>query len=109
MDIEVKGHKVEVRDGVWRHAGRTMDPQPCDQARKNAYALRDLLVRELPDIEGVRTSYGVALPNTTSYEGKLPTDIIREQILTLPPDTLICPGHGPLTTVAEEKANNPFF
>jgi len=34
---------------------------------------------------------------------------VREQILTLPPATLICPGHGPLTTVAEEKANNPFF
>jgi hydroxyacylglutathione hydrolase len=34
---------------------------------------------------------------------------IREQIFTLPPDTLLCPGHGPLTTVAEEKAHNPFF
>jgi glyoxylase-like metal-dependent hydrolase (beta-lactamase superfamily II) len=34
---------------------------------------------------------------------------IREQILTLPADTLLCPGHGPLTTVAEEKQNNPFF
>jgi len=34
---------------------------------------------------------------------------VREQILSLPPDTLICPGHGPLTTVAEEKKNNPFF
>ena len=34
---------------------------------------------------------------------------IREQILTLPPETLICAGHGPLTTVAEEKAHNPFF
>jgi len=34
---------------------------------------------------------------------------IREQIFTLPPATLICPGHGPLTTVAEEKAHNPFF
>jgi hydroxyacylglutathione hydrolase len=34
---------------------------------------------------------------------------IREQILTLPNETLICPGHGPLTTVAEEKAHNPFF
>jgi hydroxyacylglutathione hydrolase len=34
---------------------------------------------------------------------------IREQILTLPPETLLCPGHGPVTTVAEEKANNPFF
>ena len=34
---------------------------------------------------------------------------IREQILSLPAATLICPGHGPLTTVAEEKEHNPFF
>jgi hydroxyacylglutathione hydrolase len=34
---------------------------------------------------------------------------IREQIFTLPSDTLICPGHGPVTTVEQEKANNPFF
>ena len=34
---------------------------------------------------------------------------VREQILTLPADTLLCPGHGPLTTVAEEKEHNPFF
>ena len=34
---------------------------------------------------------------------------IREEILSLPSDTLICPGHGPLTTIAEEKENNPFF
>ena len=34
---------------------------------------------------------------------------VRDQILTLPAETLICPGHGPLTTVAEEKAHNPFF
>jgi hydroxyacylglutathione hydrolase len=34
---------------------------------------------------------------------------VREEILTLPPETLICAGHGPLTTVAEELANNPFY
>ncbi len=34
---------------------------------------------------------------------------VREQIFSLPLETLICPGHGPLTTVGEEKANNPFF
>ena len=34
---------------------------------------------------------------------------VREQILTLPAETLLCPGHGPLTTVAEEQARNPFF
>lgn len=34
---------------------------------------------------------------------------VREQILSLPPDTLLCPGHGPLTTVKEEREHNPFF
>src|SRR3954469_11287661 len=34
---------------------------------------------------------------------------VRDQILSLPPETLICPGHGPLTTVLEEKEHNPFF
>jgi glyoxylase-like metal-dependent hydrolase (beta-lactamase superfamily II) len=34
---------------------------------------------------------------------------VREQILSLPGPTLLCPGHGPLTTVEQEKANNPFF
>jgi glyoxylase-like metal-dependent hydrolase (beta-lactamase superfamily II) len=34
---------------------------------------------------------------------------VREQIFSLPAETLVCPGHGPLTTVAQEKANNPWF
>ena len=34
---------------------------------------------------------------------------VRENILTLPAETLLCPGHGPLTSVAEEKAHNPFL
>jgi hydroxyacylglutathione hydrolase len=30
------------------------------------------------------------------------------RILALPPETILCPGHGPLTTVAEERIHNPF-
>ena len=37
-----------------------------------------------------------------SYAAALHTN--REQILTLPDDTILCPGHGPLTTVGEERA-----
>ncbi len=33
----------------------------------------------------------------------------REQLLSLHDCTILCPGHGPCTTVAEEKAHNPFF
>jgi hydroxyacylglutathione hydrolase len=46
---------------------------------------------------GGNVSYGDALQNNL------------EKILTLPDETIICPGHGPMTTVGEEKEHNPFF
>ena len=42
-----------------------------------------------------------------SYQDALRTN--REKIMTLPDETIICPGHGPMSTIAEEKQNNPFF
>ncbi len=42
-----------------------------------------------------------------SYEDAVRNNL--EQILTLRDETVICPGHGPMTTVREEKAHNPFF
>ena len=34
---------------------------------------------------------------------------IREKLLTLPDDTKVYPGHGPVTTIAHEKAHNQFL
>ncbi|PHN07254.1 MBL fold metallo-hydrolase [Flavilitoribacter nigricans] len=34
---------------------------------------------------------------------------IKNKILVLPDDTVVYPGHGPKTTVAFERANNPFL
>jgi glyoxylase-like metal-dependent hydrolase (beta-lactamase superfamily II) len=34
---------------------------------------------------------------------------VRERVFTLPDATRLYPGHGPSTTVGEEKAHNPFF
>ena len=33
----------------------------------------------------------------------------RKKIFTLPADTALACGHGPMTTVAQERKNNPFF
>ena len=44
---------------------------------------------------------------SVSYDDALRNNL--EKILTLPDETIICPGHGPMTTVGEEKIHNPFF
>ncbi|MFT5836743.1 MAG: hydroxyacylglutathione hydrolase [Candidatus Azotimanducaceae bacterium] len=33
----------------------------------------------------------------------------REKLLSLTAETILCPGHGPMTTVADELERNPFF
>lgn len=33
----------------------------------------------------------------------------RKELFTLPGDCIVCPGHGPMTTIGEEKAHNPFY
>jgi len=42
-----------------------------------------------------------------SYADALATN--RKEIFSLPDETVICPGHGPVTTVKEEKRHNPFY
>src|SRR3990172_9280059 len=34
---------------------------------------------------------------------------IREALFALPDETAVCPGHGPVTTIGRERAENPFL
>ncbi|HVU17399.1 MAG TPA: MBL fold metallo-hydrolase [Candidatus Didemnitutus sp.] len=43
----------------------------------------------------------------THYEDQFRNN--RRQILNLPADTVLACGHGPLTTLKQEKVHNPFF
>ncbi len=36
-------------------------------------------------------------------------DSIRSQLLTLPDKTIVFPGHGPITTIGQERASNPWL
>ena len=40
--------------------------------------------------------------------GPLLFEGIRNKLFTLPPDTVVYPGHGPVTTTGHEKRTNPF-
>jgi glyoxylase-like metal-dependent hydrolase (beta-lactamase superfamily II) len=42
-----------------------------------------------------------------SYSDALRTN--RSNLLTLTRETVVCPGHGPMSTILEERAHNPFF
>ena len=34
---------------------------------------------------------------------------VSTKLLTLPDDTVVYPGHGPSTTVGQEKKSNPYL
>ncbi|HEX3353695.1 MAG: MBL fold metallo-hydrolase [Terriglobales bacterium] len=36
-------------------------------------------------------------------------DSLQQKVMALPDDTLVVPGHGPLTTIGEERESNPFL
>lgn len=43
--------------------------------------------------------------------GDMPTliDAVKRKLLTLPPSTVVYPGHGPATTISMERARNPYL
>jgi glyoxylase-like metal-dependent hydrolase (beta-lactamase superfamily II) len=36
-------------------------------------------------------------------------DSIKRRLLTLPEETIVLSGHGPATTIAQERRTNPFL
>jgi glyoxylase-like metal-dependent hydrolase (beta-lactamase superfamily II) len=52
-------------------------------------------------------SVGGAFGTFSTYRDIL--DSVRTKIFQLDDATVIMPGHGPPSTIAEEKAHNPFF
>lgn len=50
----------------------------------------------------------IGRPQSSQVYGKM-LETIRLQILSLPDEIILLPGHGPATTVAEEIVHNPFF
>ncbi len=87
-----------------------MRARGASRARPRAWA-RDLR----------RRGGGLALVGDVVFQGSIGrTDLpggdfytlmrsIREQVLTLPDAMVLHPGHGPATTVGEERTGNPFL
>lgn len=57
------------------------------------------------------TLFAGSIGRTDLWGGSYPEIIrsIRSKLLTLPEDTIVFPGHGPTTTLGEERESNPFL
>lgn len=65
--------------------------------------------------------YGIAIVGDAVFDGSIGrTDLpggdaaillesIRKQLLVLPDETVVYPGHGPSTTIGKERETNPFL
>lgn len=89
--LELAGHDIEVRHTPGHSPG-----QVAFVFGSNAIVGDTLFYRSIgrSDLPG-------------SDYGQLERSII-EQLYTLPDDTVVHPGHGPTTTIGEEKQHNPF-
>ena len=56
------------------------------------------------------TLFADSIGRTDLPGGSLETlvDSIKTKLYTLPDETVVIPGHGPSTTIGEEKRNNPY-
>lgn len=93
--VEVAGFRLEVREIPGHSPGHIV------------YLLRD----QPPVVFGGDVLFRGSIGRTDFPGGDLETLLhgIRAKLWPLPDDTLVYPGHGPVTTVGHEKRTNPFL
>jgi glyoxylase-like metal-dependent hydrolase (beta-lactamase superfamily II) len=103
-------------------------PPPPDQALAHGMQLQlgglAFEVRHVPGHSPGHVAFvghGVAIVGDALFAGSIGrTDLpggdaatlltsIRDQLLTLPDATIVYPGHGPATTIGQERRGNPFL
>jgi len=135
-EIKVYIHKLDadmltgIKDNLSALAGHTFRIEPADgfieEGDKIEYANIKLGILHTPGhtpggISLYSKQDGLVFVGDTLFAGSVGrTDFpdasftqlkksIKEKLFTLPDETVCYPGHGPSTTIAHEKANNPFL
>lgn len=72
---------------------------------------QDAAERETGKLFAGDTLFASSIGRTDLWGGSLPQILrsIHNKLLVLPDNTLVYPGHGPLTTIGKERAANPFL
>jgi hydroxyacylglutathione hydrolase len=66
---------------------------------------------EVPQLFAGDTLFAGSIGRTDLWGGSMRTilDSLRGKLMQLPDETVVHPGHGPLTTIGEERDSNPFL
>jgi glyoxylase-like metal-dependent hydrolase (beta-lactamase superfamily II) len=66
---------------------------------------------EVPQLFAGDTLFAGSIGRTDLWGGSMRTimDSLRGKLMQLPDQTVVHPGHGPLTTIGEERESNPFL
>jgi hydroxyacylglutathione hydrolase len=66
---------------------------------------------EVPQLFAGDTLFAGSIGRTDLWGGSMKTimDSLRGKLMQLPDETIVHPGHGPWTTIGEERESNPFL
>jgi hydroxyacylglutathione hydrolase len=66
---------------------------------------------KVPQLFAGDTLFAGSIGRTDLWGGSMKTimDSLRGKLMQLPDETVVHPGHGPLTTIGEERETNPFL
>ncbi len=86
-------------------------PQEVPESEPRARSESDENSENAPILFAGDTLFAGSIGRTDLWGGSYPEIIrsIRLKLLPLPENTIVFPGHGPATTLAEERATNPFL
>jgi hydroxyacylglutathione hydrolase len=80
-------------------------------AAKAAGELSSGVALDVPQLFAGDTLFAGSIGRTDLWGGSMKTilDSLRGKLMMLPDETVVHPGHGPLTTIGDERESNPFL
>jgi glyoxylase-like metal-dependent hydrolase (beta-lactamase superfamily II) len=86
-------------------------PTPEDDAQSVAQDEPEIVAPRAPQLFSGDTLFAGSIGRTDLWGGSMEKimDSLRSKLMHLPDDTVVYPGHGPVTTIGNERHLNPFL
>src|SRR5260370_1219939 len=104
--IDEAGEKIDIADllkkTVYPDGTRETEPVPDES---------ELILPRAPQLFSGDTLFAGSIGRTDLWVGSLEQimDSLRTKLMHLPDETIVHPGHGPVTTIGHDRQLNPFL